>query len=81
MTVSGRGRWTIDRDVAVVSMIVRLWPGPEGSTEWRGEVRHVPTGKSARFTSLSQLSAVVETFLKDSAGQRVIPDDAKDRGE
>ncbi len=62
---SGGGRWTITRRVDVVSLVVRLWPGPDGTREWRGEVRHVPTGRSVRFASLSQLQWVVEAFLED----------------
>jgi hypothetical protein len=50
------GTWTF---------VVRLWfEGAVGDAgEWRGDVRHVPTGRSAAFRRLAGLGAVVEALL------------------
>ena len=46
---------------ATQSFVLRVWreSGQHGEAEWRGELRHVPTGRSAFFRTLEALPALV----------------------
>lgn len=48
----------------MISFLIRLWRGPEGEgRDWQGEIRHVSSGRSARFGSLPQLYTQIERLL------------------
>lgn len=58
------------------TLIVRLWPEPremggrEGESEWRGEIRHVPSGAQAYFRGLDGLAATIRDII-ENGGERV----------
>lgn len=49
--------------------IVKIWSeeviDSENETLWRGEVKHVPSGKRHYFGSTEQFLAILQTYLKD----------------
>ena len=55
------------------TLIVRIWPEPreiEGHQgEWRGEVRHVPSGAAAFFRGLEALGETVREMIEPQGGQ------------
>jgi hypothetical protein len=56
--------------------IVRMWQelGEETCSEWRGSVKHVPSGQQLYFTSLADLDDFIAWRLK---GTPVAPDDKR----
>lgn len=53
---------------AAQTFIVRVWvePGDAASQagEWRGELKHVPSGRSAYFRTLEGLTPVLQRMLE-----------------
>jgi hypothetical protein len=44
---------------------IRMWPEAlgEGQTEWRGQVRHVPSGETRWFREWAKLITIVQEML------------------
>jgi hypothetical protein len=55
------------------SFVVRLWSRDGGPAAWRGQITHVATHRTLRFTDLPHMVAFMQSHLVQSVGD--LPDD------
>ncbi|HEU0016094.1 MAG TPA: hypothetical protein VFQ45_20620 [Longimicrobium sp.] len=55
------------------SFILRVWLEPAGGTgEWRGELKHVPSGETSYFRTLEGLQPLLERMLARARGESTL---------